>query len=161
MLLVFFLPFLQGLIFSIGTALAGPIKDKNEDRVQLVPLVAQPQFWSAEAKLLSYKCVDSVKRLEVRSRISPSTVYAITTGLFNSHDCQSAVDSLRKKGCFCDDRVLKCLETAEMKPLGFVCSGAYMCFKFETEKIGVVETKIIQDAITRNQCEKELNELER
>jgi hypothetical protein len=137
------------------------LSTKSKAGPQIVPLTAQPKFWSKEAKLISYRCKDM--KLEARSRISPSTVYKLTSdkALFNERDCKESVKTLESKGCFCDDRVLKCLESVKVQPLDIVCPTQFICFQFLGNQLGVIEVKEIGDHTTREKCEQELADLER
>lgn len=128
-------------------------------KAQVVPTKPQPAFWTKEAKLLSYRCKNM--KLEVRSRISPSTTYDLSSGMFNEKDCKKSVAALEKKGCFCDDADLKCVETEKIEPKGFACAGLLYCFAWEGESVGILRVKTLGNHVTRGACEKELADLDR
>ena len=131
----------------------------HAQKVELVPMTPQPDFWSKKAKLLTYRCKDM--RLQVRSKVSPSTEYNVSSGLFNEKDCKETVKSLETKGCFCDEGALKCLETEKIEPVGIVCPTGFFCFEFRGEKVGLIRVKEIGNHFTRQACMKEFNELDR
>ena len=107
-----------------------------------VPLELMPDFWSKEAKLLSYRC-----------KVSESVMSEAT--------CHSTVKAIQSKGCFCDGGVLKCIETEKIEPWGFVCASPYLCMPFRGEQVGVLRVKDIGNFFTPQSCQKELDELER
>ncbi|NBO38328.1 hypothetical protein EBU99_07070 [bacterium] len=124
-----------------------------------VPLELMPDFWSKEAKLLSYRCKDL--KLIVRSRISPSIEYKVSESVMSEATCHSTVKAIQSKGCFCDGGVLKCIETEKIEPWGFVCASPYLCMPFRGEQVGVLRVKDIGNFFTPQSCQKELDELER
>ncbi len=147
------LPAFQSAIFATDK------ESVKEPTAQQVPLESDAAFWSKSAKLISYRCKDL--KLEARSRINPSVTFNLSQGLFNEKDCKLTVKQVETKGCFCDDAILKCLESEKIEPIGIVCPMGFFCFEFRGKKTGVIRVKELGNHYTRSACEKEFAALER
>ena len=124
-----------------------------------VPLDEKEDLWKPEHKVIKFRCKDM--KFFAQSYRDPKIQFPLSSGLVNSENCKKSTSELESQGCFCDEGLLKCLESQKQQPWGVLCPTGFLCYELVGKKSAVFKLSQVGNYYTRKACEAELKELPR